>query len=50
MAVVTAETLDRALDASEKRLAHERELMARLRAGELTLDLLGLRARLPGVG
>jgi 4-hydroxy-4-methyl-2-oxoglutarate aldolase len=50
VAIVTAEALDGALDASERRLAKERDMMASLRAGALTLDLLGLRGHLPGAG
>jgi 4-hydroxy-4-methyl-2-oxoglutarate aldolase len=41
--IVAAGALDAALDAAELRIIKEREMMARLRAGSLTLDLLGLR-------
>lgn len=41
--VIRAERLDEVLEASRRRIAKEDEIMARLRAGELTLDLLGLR-------
>jgi 4-hydroxy-4-methyl-2-oxoglutarate aldolase len=43
--VVRAERLDEVLAASRARVEREREIMARLSAGELTLDLLGLRPR-----
>lgn len=43
VAVVGARVLDATLDAAEERLEKERELMVRLRDGELTIDLLGLR-------
>ena len=41
--VVRAERLTEVLEASRTRVAKEDQVMARLRAGELTLDLLGLR-------
>ena len=41
--VVRAERLDEVLAASRARADREDAIMARLRAGELTLDLLGLR-------
>ena len=41
--VVRAERLTEVLEASRARVAKEDQVMARLRAGELTLDLLGLR-------
>lgn len=43
---VAAADVDRVLAATEKRLAAEAEMRERLRAGALTLDLLGLRAYL----
>jgi 4-hydroxy-4-methyl-2-oxoglutarate aldolase len=43
--VVRSERLDEVLAASHARVAREEAIMARLRAGELTLDLLGLRSR-----
>jgi 4-hydroxy-4-methyl-2-oxoglutarate aldolase len=45
--LVPAERLDEVLVAARARAAREAELIDRLRAGELTLDLLGLRDRLP---
>src|SRR5437588_666019 len=41
--VVRAERLTEVLEASRARVAKEEHVMARLREGELTLDLLGLR-------
>jgi 4-hydroxy-4-methyl-2-oxoglutarate aldolase len=41
--VVRAERLTEVLEASRARVAKEDQVMSRLRAGELTLDLLGLR-------
>lgn len=41
--VVRSERLTEVLDASRARVAKEEHVMARLREGELTLDLLGLR-------
>jgi 4-hydroxy-4-methyl-2-oxoglutarate aldolase len=43
VAVVRAERLDEVLVASRARVAKEDHVVDRLRAGELTLDLLGLR-------
>lgn len=43
VAVVRAERLREVLDASRARVAREEGVMERLRGGELTLDLLGLR-------
>jgi 4-hydroxy-4-methyl-2-oxoglutarate aldolase len=43
VAVIRAERLQEVLDASRARIAREEVVMERLRAGELTLDLLGLR-------
>jgi 4-hydroxy-4-methyl-2-oxoglutarate aldolase len=43
--VVRAERLQAVLAASRARVGRESEIMARLSAGELTLDLLGLRPR-----
>ena len=43
VAVVAAERLAEVLEKSRARTEREREIMARLREGELTLDLLGLR-------
>jgi 4-hydroxy-4-methyl-2-oxoglutarate aldolase len=43
VAVVRAERLQEVLDASRARIAKEDVVMERLRGGELTLDLLGLR-------
>jgi 4-hydroxy-4-methyl-2-oxoglutarate aldolase len=43
VAVIRAERLGEVLDASRARVAKEEGVMERLRAGELTLDLLGLR-------
>jgi 4-hydroxy-4-methyl-2-oxoglutarate aldolase len=40
---IRAERLDEVLAASRARVEREREIMERLAAGELTLDLLGLR-------
>ncbi len=40
---IRAERLREVVEASRARVAKEEEVMARLRAGELTLDLLGLR-------
>lgn len=45
---VARERLDEVLAASEARASREAEMMSRLRAGELTLDLLGLRPPTPG--
>jgi 4-hydroxy-4-methyl-2-oxoglutarate aldolase len=45
--LVPAERLDEVLVAARARAAREVGLIDRLRAGELTLDLLGLRDRLP---
>jgi len=42
--------LEEALDAAEQRIARERDMMARLREGALTLDLLGLRETLVELG
>ncbi|HEY4024816.1 MAG TPA: dimethylmenaquinone methyltransferase, partial [Candidatus Dormibacteraeota bacterium] len=42
---IRAERLDEVLAASRARVEREREIMERLAAGELTLDLLGLRQR-----
>jgi 4-hydroxy-4-methyl-2-oxoglutarate aldolase len=44
VAVVRAERLQEVLDASRARVAKEDVVMERLRGGELTLDLLGLRS------
>jgi 4-hydroxy-4-methyl-2-oxoglutarate aldolase len=43
VAVIRAERLQEVLEASRARVAREERVMARLRQGELTLDLLGLR-------
>jgi 4-hydroxy-4-methyl-2-oxoglutarate aldolase len=43
VAVIGAERLEEVLEASRARVAREEQVMARLRQGELTLDLLGLR-------
>ena len=44
--IVTAESAEATLAAAERRAAHEQETIERVRAGELTLDLLGLRPSL----
>jgi 4-hydroxy-4-methyl-2-oxoglutarate aldolase len=44
VAVIRVERLGEVLEASRARVAKEEGVMERLRAGELTLDLLGLRA------
>jgi 4-hydroxy-4-methyl-2-oxoglutarate aldolase len=43
VALIRAERLQEVLEASRARAAREERIMERLRAGELTLDLLGLR-------
>jgi 4-hydroxy-4-methyl-2-oxoglutarate aldolase len=43
VAVIRAERLQEVVDASRARIAREEVVMERLRGGELTLDLLGLR-------
>jgi 4-hydroxy-4-methyl-2-oxoglutarate aldolase len=43
--VVRAERLTEVVEASRARVAREDQVMAQLRNGELTLDLLGLRPR-----
>ena len=48
--IVAAAMLEEALDAAEQRIARERDMMARLREGALTLDLLGLRETLVELG
>jgi 4-hydroxy-4-methyl-2-oxoglutarate aldolase len=44
VAVIAAERLSEVVEASRARMAKEDAVMERLRRGELTLDLLGLRA------
>ena len=44
---IPSDSLGEVLVAAEQRAVREAELFERLRAGELTIDLLGLRERLP---
>jgi 4-hydroxy-4-methyl-2-oxoglutarate aldolase len=45
--VIPGSSVPAVLEAAERRIAREAELFERLRAGELTIDLLGIRDRLP---
>jgi 4-hydroxy-4-methyl-2-oxoglutarate aldolase len=48
LVVVPMDRLADAIDASARRVEHERAMLERIRAGASTLDLLGLRGKLTG--
>ena len=50
VAVVEAERIDEVLAASRQRADKEEDKRAKLKAGELSYDLDGLRARVEGSG